>query len=735
MRYPQTDTRAKPKEPISPTQLFSNSHPKSEILMHISSLSIRNYRNFRKVKLNFKNGINTIIGENGSGKTNLFYALRILIDDTLPRYINFYPADFNRAIGNWAGHWIIISIVFDELDSSEEAQALAVQSSGHMDTATQGSYAVYFRPKYQFRKELYDYSQTSGKNVTDLQLILDKLTLEDYETVYLSRGSADFSQDSVYSKYVGNFETVEFPDPDDKEELIFGTWLPKEINIHNEVSCTFIKALRDVESDLRSYASNPLINLLRGKEKTVEVAKSNEIIESIDKLNDQISSLDEVKEVQRGIDKSIKEAVGTTYAPNIEIKSELPNEMEKLFQSLRLWVGDPDDEGYKGRIWELSLGGANLIYLSLKLLEYEKVKTDRIANFLLIEEPEAHIHTHIQKTLFNNIKENRTQVIISAHSTHISSVSKISSLNVLSRGEREALVFHPSNNLQPEEIVRIERYLDAVRSNLLFAKGIILVEGDAEQILIPEMFKKVFGLSLDEIGISLVNIGSTGFENVARIFHADRINKNCAILTDLDKSIVTLPADPKDDDDYQKHCRASEKSGEERKVRLTDFCNGNTFLKTFYFKHTFEVDFLMKGNSFELTECLDKIYSRPADIAKAKVKLEDTSVEVAGVEVLRIADKQGKGWLALLVAEHIFYNTYIPNYILKAIAFSSSHINQSSKAKAALYRLRSMRNNANDDLQGEAKKFKTRGKSEEEILTTFCDAFKEDQLTKFLALL
>jgi predicted ATP-dependent endonuclease of OLD family len=353
----------------------------------------------------------------------------------------------------------------------------------------------------------------------------------------------------------------------------------------------------------------------------------------------------------------------------------------------------------------------------------------------LIEEPEAHIHTHIQKTLFNNLKENKTQVIISTHSTHISSVSKISSVNILSRGEREALVFHPSNNLEPDEIIRVERYLDAVRSNLLFAKGIILVEGDAEQILIPEMFKKVFGLSLDEIGVSLINIGSTGFENVANIFHAERIQKNCAILTDLDKSIVTLPADPNDDNDYQKHCRASEKSGAERKIRLTEFTKGNDFLKSFYSKHTFEVDVLMNSNSHEFVQCLSKIYSREADRAKAKTKLEDSSVEVAGVEVLRIADKQGKGWLALLVADQIVYNTYIPNYILKAIAFASSHINQSSKVKAILYRLNAIRNNENNGLQEEAKKIETRDKSEEEILKTFCDIFKDDQLTKFLALI
>jgi predicted ATP-dependent endonuclease of OLD family len=703
--------------------------------MHISSLSLRNYRNFRKSKLHFKNGINTIIGENGAGKTNLFYALRILIDETLPRYTKFYQTDFNRALGSWAGHWIIISIVFDELDASEEAQALAIQSSGHMDTGTKGSYSVFFRPKFQFRKELYDYSQTADKTSEGLSLLLDKISLEDYETVYLSRGTGDFSDDDIYTQYVGDFDAIEFPDPDEKEELIFGTWLPKEINIHNEVSCTFIKALRDVESDLKSYSNNPLLNLLRGREKTVSVAKQSEIIESIDKLNEQIGSLDEVKEIKKGIGSSIKEAVGTTYAPNIDIKSELPNEMEKLFQSLKLWVGDPDDDGYQGRIWELSLGGANIIYLSLKLLEYEKVKTDRIANFLLIEEPEAHIHTHIQKTLFNNLKENKTQVIISTHSTHISSVSKISSVNILSRGEKEANVFHPSNNLETSEVIRLERYLDAVRSNLLFAKGIILVEGDAEQILIPEMFRKVFGISLDEIGVSLINIGSTGFENVARIFHSDRIRKDCAILTDLDQSVVTLPADPKDDNDYQKHCRASQESGEERKERLTEFCEDNEFLEPFFADHTFEVDFLMNGNSFELVECLDTIYTKQANRDKSKTKLEDTSVEIAGVEVLRLAEKYGKGWLALLLAEKLVYNTNIPTYILKAIAFASSHINLSSKVKAILYRLKEIRNNKNDDYHDEALKFRLRGKSEEELLESYCDKFEDDQLTIFLSML
>ncbi|HDR2343853.1 TPA: AAA family ATPase, partial [Enterobacter kobei] len=118
---------------------------------------------------------------------------------------------------------------------------------------------------------------------------------------------------------------------------------------------------------------------------------------------------------------------------SLSIKSDLPEEADKLFQSLRLFVGE-SEEGYEGAIHELSLGGANLIYLTLKLLEF-KYQREKLAmaNFLLIEEPEAHIHTHIQKTLFDRIAYSDAQIIYTTHSTHISEVSNVSNVNILGR--------------------------------------------------------------------------------------------------------------------------------------------------------------------------------------------------------------------------------------------------------------------------------------------------------------
>lgn len=661
----------------------------------------------------------------------------MLIDENLPRNVKIYESDFNRSLNQWKGHWIIIQIEFSDLDVSEEAQAIAMQKAGAMDEydSTKGTYSLIFRPRESKRRELYECSQNLLASEVELQVILDSITLNDYEITYRGRGNTDFSIEDNYLKYVGDFDKITFPDPDDELQDVYGIRL-YGFSIPNELSCTFIKALRDVEADLRSYKDNPLLSLLRGKEKSIGVAKKDSITKKVIELNDEISELEEVKDISGGIAKSVKQAVGETYAPNIEIKSEVPSEIERLLQSLKLWVGDPDEPDYKGRVGELSLGGANLIYLSLKLLEYEKVKAlNKIANFLMIEEPEAHIHTHIQKTLFDKLHSHNTQVIITTHSTHISSVSKISSVNILSRSNKEALVFNPSNGLGLSQITALERYLDAVRTNLLFAKGVALVEGDAEQILIPVLFKKTFGISLDEIGVSLINIGSTGFQNIATLFHNDRVRKNCAIIADLDTSILDLPKDEADDNVEERACRNSQKSGALRKNLLDDFCKDNNWVSPFYGKYTFEVEFVKVGNSFEVIQLVNKQYKREADKNRINSLLENTSVNTYGKEVLRLANSFGKGWFALMLEEYIDHLTYIPAYILEAIVFASPHVTNQTLYGIAKYRLKSLIESKfesdKNDYPDLSQQFEA-NENIEKAIDFYIKKLPEDQLSKFI---
>ncbi|WP_342558308.1 AAA family ATPase [Metasolibacillus sp. FSL K6-0083] len=668
--------------------------------MYITQLELTNFRNFKNSIFKFKQGVNTLIGENSSGKSNALYAIRLLLDESLPmNATRFLETDFNQNLNDWRGHWIVLKLTFKDLDTSEAVSFVAHHSQDiRNEEESFGTYALYYRPNKLVRNKLFEFTkrikelQESGEDTLrvkrDLEIFLKNITLKDYESVFTCRVNADFNDEQQYKELVGDFEQGIFPNPEEDNNLALGNISPHITLIKKEVSCTFVKALRNVISELKQKKSSPLLQLLRGTTKDIEIIEAEKIKKQVQNLNGDISELDEISMLTKKIKKSLNRTLGYTYSPNVSIKSELPEEVETLLQSLTLWVGD-DSSSNQGKLDDLSLGGANLIYITLKLLEYEfyQDQEEKAAHFLLIEEPEAHIHTHVQKTLFEKYHFENTQVIITTHSTHISSASKIDSMNILIKERGYTNVCQPSNDLDTDTCKRIERYLDATRSTLLFAKGVILVEGDAELILIPAMFKAVFGLNLDEIGISVVNMSSTVFEHVANLFDESRIQRKCAIITDFDKAIEILPEDPSDDTKEQKKMRDSQKAGQERAEVLNGKYRLNPWVNVFYAPHTFEIDFALNSNTHEIVETLPLIYRRQADIDTSKYKLESDDRVLIGKEALRLANKEGKGWFALLVSESLSYATYIPKYILKAIAFTSEHITNDHLRAMAQYRI------------------------------------------------
>ncbi len=658
--------------------------------MFISNVSIVNYKSFRSTKFSFKEGINTIIGENGSGKTNLFRAIRLLLDDNLLRMAyRLNENDFNRHLGDWKGHWIIISIEFSDLAPDEEIQSLFIHGTGDAteETLTQATYTLLFRPKPDIRLRL---SELAEGDTEGLSTILDELSIEDYETKFTGKSTVDFNDEDVYKDIVGDFQNVKFRFPDDASKI--GILIPHQLSISREISFTFIQALRDVVSDFHNNRTNPLLTLLKAKSEDIDEDDYANISEQVLALNESIEQLPDVLDITKNISQTIKETVGETYSPSsLSIKSSLSDEANKLLQSLKLFIGEPGED-HEGGIHELSLGGANLIYLTLKLLEFKYQKANEtFANFLLIEEPEAHIHTHIQKTLFDKLDYGDTQIIYSTHSTQISEVSNLSNINVLSKKSNYAVAYQPANGLDEPRIVKLERYLDAIRTNLLFAKGVILVEGDAEEILIPSLIRKVLGFSLDEIGVSIINIRSTGFENVADIFHDDRIQRNCAILTDLDSSITSVALEEGDSEAVKKYktkCHNSERKGRERRESITEYIDGNRWLEDFYAHHTFEVDFLMANDSEIFTDIVEQVYTDPATITLAKEELASEDVAIAGKRILTMAKQQGKGWFAILLGSNIDFKTAIPNYILQAVLFATPKMNREIIAGIINYRMK-----------------------------------------------
>ncbi|MHB8100116.1 MAG: ATP-dependent nuclease, partial [Sulfuricurvum sp.] len=291
-----------------------------------------------------------------------------------------------------------------------------------------------------------------------------------------------------------------------------------------------------------------------------------------------------------------------------------------------------------------------------------------------------------------------TQIIYSTHSSHISEVSNIRNVNVLGKVDGKYEAFQPAAGLTNEQSGFVQRYLDAIRSNLLFAKSVILVEGDAEEILIPTLIKNVLGVSLDELGISLVNIRSTGFENIAMLFHDNRIRKKCSIITDLDEiffDIVEVATDSDELKKAKKKARGSRDAGIARKTKLDSFCMGNQWIKTFYAPHTFEVDLIAAGNSKKFIKILNQVYTDAKTITASTSELESADIAIYGKRALTMAKHSGKGWFAIILGNSINSKTRIPDYIIEAVLFAHGHINSDVLSKIFNYRINKIIGNIN----------------------------------------
>lgn len=645
--------------------------------MYLKYVQIVNYKNNKSSVLTFDKGANTIIGENDSGKSNAMTALRILLDNTF-----FYTAkrlkesDFSDSLGDWRGHWIIISAFFDEIteeDKTNEVCSEIIPSNEDKDflksyirceNNNYGTLTLFIRPIKKIRTELH-----SASNKSEFEKSRAKITLSDYEFYYTSRSQADFTDTSTYTKIVGDFENGTYANPENEDAELLGCKIDI-MNIWQHISLVFIDALRDVETELKK-PRNPIRRVFDIIQNDVEKESKDSITEKIQELNSIISAIPQISNIGKEVNNKLNEIVGLVYSPEIIVESKLKEDIDSLAKYLSISPTEQKDVDLLG------LGHLNILYIALKLVEFEYNKNHEILNIMIVEEPEAHIHTHIQKTLFDNLKviKEYTQVIMTTHSNQLSEISDITKVNVLKINNNITEVMRPCNGLddfgkkalEQKDLslcLCLERYLDAKRSVLLFSKGVILVEGDGEEILLPALVKSIFGVSIDELGIGLINVGSVGFENIAPIFAPERLRRHCAIITDLDAVVSNAEKSNKD----------AALLGKTRQEKLNKLFSNNPWVEMFYAPHTFEVDFAAyEENQEYIKEIIQTHYKRESTknnhimaLTESEAKRYDT--------VLTLAKGIGKGWYSTLLASKVDCTAILPPYILNAIVFASQSI-------------------------------------------------------------
>ncbi|MEU3788354.1 AAA family ATPase [Streptomyces fructofermentans] len=493
--------------------------------MHLDRLHLRGFRSAADTTVSFQPGVTVLVGENNAGKSNVMDAIRLL---TLP------------LDGKGSG----LHPDRDDL---------------HRDGCKEGAHGEGCRTTFELSAR---YRSTAPGDLDRFSQAFD----EDGQTasyhLTVTPPPTGFRRPTLSWRAGGGATTDLDPEPRAREGIRH----------------LYLPPLRDAQRELASSSGGRIQlvveRLLRDDDVREnflkEVGEQFGAVEAIDPLPQAI------KAVRTRLTRLTEGAHPQTADLGFADAS-----VSSVARGLRLRMEqaglDPRD------LAESGLGYANLLYMATVLTQLQDA-AEADLTVLLMEEPEAHLHPQLQTILLNHLAEEacashqrrpepgstwlgRIQVIVTTHSPHVATAVAPRNLVVLQRrpwhtpsttdgastaasgisapsrpSYRTTAVAVDRLKLDKRDRYKIRSYLNATRNTFLFGQRVLLVEGIAEAILLPEFARLTL---VDERlqrfhGTALVPIDGVDFDPYLRILlhpdseSGDRIARRVGVITDGD---------------------------------------------------------------------------------------------------------------------------------------------------------------------------------------------------------
>lgn len=455
--------------------------------MYLSQLEVQNFRQFESFSIEFNKGLNLLVGENNAGKSSVIDAIRIALDTNSAEWVSIQDTDFLSGKSN--------------LQIKLQFLGLSARESGI------------------FLEHLTTEENTDQVNESRLYITLTAKLTQNFSK------KTRYIKTEIHSGRNGDGPII-------------------ERDIRDYLATTYLKPLRDAEAELKAGRSSRLSQVLGSNSSLAgDAVATKRIIELLTTASNQIQADSSIQTAQCSIATLLNSLTfkSNTFSPVLSLlgskiyedmsESERSFALKSILEKLTLEL---DATGVKH-----GLGYSSLLFMATELMLIRQ-EEDQYP-LLLVEEPEAHLHPQLQLKFIKYLREENSelQCILSTHSTVLASKAPLESLILMQEGNAFPLR-KGQTALAGDDYIFLEKFLDSTKANMFFARGVLLVEGVAEVVLLPQI-AELLGRPLEDYGVSLVSVNGLSRKRYAKIYRSNSSLPNprplpikVACVTDLD---------------------------------------------------------------------------------------------------------------------------------------------------------------------------------------------------------
>lgn len=444
--------------------------------MYLRTLRIQGFRRFDDLSLNFKDGLNVIVGPNNAGKSAVVDALRVLLAASDEGNLRLSELDLHERPGGPPSPTATFTFVFSGLSEQNEAD---------------------------FSNALIAIKGTNGK------------TIEHYDAQF----SVQYTQAEPggrlrLRRWVGLHE----------ENSMTGEML-------EELRAIYLQPLRDPEQGLKPGRMSQISKLIQNMMPDKSARK--ELVEKLAAIDEALAKNEPISTANAAISAKHESMLGTALAQALEL-DVTTSDFNRFAARAGMAIGGRDVEqnglGFNNLIYmavvlsELAFN-RTASYCGLLVEEPEAHLHPQLQAILL-----GYLKT-VEKPIAD---ERPVQVFVTSHSPNFAALADIDSICCIYDSPTGPVAFAPRGiAFGKGKKEKLQRYLNVTRAELFFARRIVFVEGAAELFLVEALAKKA-GYDLRKHSISVISTDGLNFDAFLPLFGEKAMQIPVAVITDAD---------------------------------------------------------------------------------------------------------------------------------------------------------------------------------------------------------